>query len=224
MSGFDLPNDSLDDLYAGAHTAIPHGVTPRLYVRGAKTGQKGPQQTALGAQSAGEVSDPSSSQSRRGVMARGDSGSLARPKGGNRERMYKATWGGGEKQDPSPLPLLEGNHEMPETAPRPKPQLTLESWRPVVKNTLRGFASVRLPVGGGTALIIKELSVHRKGDYVWVGFPAKPRISQGGQVMKDQDGKIQYDNLIQWTEKEHGDLFSARVVELIKQFHPTSAP
>ena len=112
---------------------------------------------------------------------------------------------------------------MSELPPRARPQLTLESWRPVIKNTLRGFATVRLPVGGsGPALIIKDLSVHRKGDRMWVGFPAKPRISADGSVLKDADGKIQYDNVLQWTERDHGDMFGAKVIELINQFHPGS--
>jgi hypothetical protein len=200
LSAFELPDDSLDDLYPG-HTDIAPGTAPRLYIRGAKIYPHTSPDPSSAAQLRGETSAPASV--------------VTRPQGRNRGRSLDATWGR-LPQSPDLLSPLKEPSDMAETTQR---QITLESWRPFVKNTLRGFATVRLPFGGAT-LMIKELTVHRKGDRVWVSFPAKPRLSSDGTPQKDTDGKIMYDNLLQWTDKEHGDRFSVAVVELIEKFHP----
>lgn len=49
-------------------------------------------------------------------------------------------------------------------------------FKPLTKNTLRGFFSVRLP----SQMIIHNLTLHEKGASRWVGMPAQKYAKQGG--------------------------------------------
>ena len=64
-------------------------------------------------------------------------------------------------------------------------QVSLTDWRPLRRNSLLGFASIR--VG---ALLIKDVTLHSNKGKRWAGLPAKPRINAGGEIMKDERGKI----------------------------------
>jgi hypothetical protein len=91
--------------------------------------------------------------------------------------------------------------------------MILHAFRPMVKNTLRGFATVELSNG----LIIEDLTIHTKGDRSWVGMPGKPQMQDGR--IKEVNGKPQYVNILKWSSRERGDKFSDEVVKLIKSEH-----
>lgn len=99
--------------------------------------------------------------------------------------------------------------------PPPPRRMQLKAWRPLVKNTLRGFAIVELPNG----LTIKDVSVHQKDNKRWAGLPAKPVIGQDGTVVQ-KDGKAQYASIMEWNSRDLSDRFSAAVVELVLASHP----
>ena len=101
-----------------------------------------------------------------------------------------------------------------EEAPTPR-RMQLKAWRPLVKNTLRGFATVELPIG----LVIKDISVHQKNDKCWAGLPAKPIISQDGTVAQ-KDGKAQYTSVLEWNSRDLSDRFSASIVDIVLAQHP----
>jgi hypothetical protein len=70
----------------------------------------------------------------------------------------------------------------------PKPAgLQVIDFRPMVKNTLRGFASVQF--GSGLRILDCPVHVHTNGR-AWVGLPAKPITDEAGQVRRDERGKI----------------------------------
>jgi DNA-binding cell septation regulator SpoVG len=53
--------------------------------------------------------------------------------------------------------------------------ILIKEWRAYQKNTLQGFFSVTLPSG----LVIRDLTLHTKGDSRWVGMPAKAYKKDG---------------------------------------------
>lgn len=89
------------------------------------------------------------------------------------------------------------------------PQETVEclEFRPYSKNTLQGFATLRLPAVG---LTIKECTLHAKSGARWIGFPGRP--------WTDKDGNVQYANLIEFATKEQADRFRDAAVQSIDAF------
>ena len=49
-------------------------------------------------------------------------------------------------------------------------------WKPLQRNTLKGFLTIVLPSG----LRIKDCSLHEKNGERWVSFPAKPWTKRDG--------------------------------------------
>jgi hypothetical protein len=100
---------------------------------------------------------------------------------------------------------------------RPPPrQLRLIAWRPMVKGSLRGFASVELlPTG----LQIIDCPVHVSNGRPWAGLPSKAQIADGRQRI-DARGKALYTAVLQWRDPELRDRFSGAVVALIRRHHP----
>ena len=94
--------------------------------------------------------------------------------------------------------------------------VTLLSWKPLVKNTLRGFVNVRL----GRSLIMKELSCHEANGRRWVGLPARPMIDASGQVKKDDRGKQQYVSILEWSDRDAAGRFSEAVISALEAQYP----
>ena len=97
---------------------------------------------------------------------------------------------------------------------RPMPVQILE-WKPVNKNTLRGFAKIKLG-----AMRIHDVAIHTKGDRSWAQLPAKPQIGSDGAVRKNADGKILYVPLVEWDNRETSDRFSASVIAALEEANP----
>jgi hypothetical protein len=94
-------------------------------------------------------------------------------------------------------------------------QVSLTDWRPLRRNSLLGFASIR--VG---ALVIKDVTLHSSNGRRWAGLPAKPRMSQGGEIMKDERGKVLYTPVLEWSNRETADRFSNAVIAAVEREHP----
>lgn len=101
---------------------------------------------------------------------------------------------------------------MSEQKPMP---VELISWKSIERNTLRGFAVVRLG-----ALKISDVAIHRKGDRAWAQLPAKPQISSDGNVRRGDTGKILYVPVIEWATRESSDRFSEAVVAAVEAQNP----
>ena len=94
-------------------------------------------------------------------------------------------------------------------------QISLTDWREVKRNSLRGFASVR--VGG---LIIKDVAVHNSFNKRWAALPSKPIIDRDGQAKRGDNGKVQYVPILEWSRRELSDEFSSSVIEAVEREHP----
>jgi len=95
--------------------------------------------------------------------------------------------------------------------------MQLLKWTPQRKNTLRGFANIRLPNG----LRIYSCPVLFSYGKAWATFPAKPQIGRDGLPVKI-DGKPQYVKVIEWGDRTTADRFSERVVELVRERDPSA--
>jgi hypothetical protein len=95
----------------------------------------------------------------------------------------------------------------------------VEKFTPLRSNTLRGFVSVAIPE---LHMRIYDLSAHEKNGKRWVGLPAKPQIDRSGTVRKGENGKPLYTPVLEFTDKETRDRFSARVIAALLEFAPSA--
>lgn len=87
-------------------------------------------------------------------------------------------------------------------------------WKPLERNTLKGFADFRIRA---LRLVIRECTIHQSGDRQWVALPGKPQINKDGQVVK-RDGKAQYSTILAWDTKAVADAFSAAALQALDRF------
>ena len=83
-----------------------------------------------------------------------------------------------------------------------------QDFRPLLRNTLRGFADVRIVQ---MRLVIRDVAIHQKGAARWAQLPAKAQIRDGALV-KDAAGKIQYWPMMEFDSRAVSDAFSRAVV------------
>jgi hypothetical protein len=103
----------------------------------------------------------------------------------------------------------------PDAGPLASPKMRLISWKSLVKNSLRGFATVELPIG----LKIVDCPVLVSSGKAWASLPTKPVLDRDGKHVKP-DGKPQYSAVLEWKSRDLADRFSEAVVELVRQTHP----
>ena len=106
------------------------------------------------------------------------------------------------------------DHEVFDMSDTPK-RMQIKDWRPVVKNTLRGFATIELPIG----LVIHDVTVHIKNASAWASMPAKVQLDREGAI-RTVEGKTQYSKVLEWRSREIGDRFSEAVVSALDADYP----
>jgi hypothetical protein len=93
--------------------------------------------------------------------------------------------------------------------------LIIEKFKAVSRNSLRGFARVRMPSG----MIFHDVTVHEKEGARWASPASKPVIGRDGTNVT-RDGKLAYQSVVSFATKEARDKFSAAVVAAIEDTHP----
>jgi hypothetical protein len=86
------------------------------------------------------------------------------------------------------------------------------SFRPLLKNTLRGFAVIRIPE---LHLIINDVAIHQKGKAHWAQLPAKPMLKDGQAVIDPETGKTKYVSMIASDHVGTRNAFSQRVAAAV---------
>ena len=94
--------------------------------------------------------------------------------------------------------------------------ITCDDWRPLHRNTLQGFAVIKI---AELQLIIKDIAVHEKNERRWAQLPARPQIKDG-RAITGEDGKVQYFPLLNFTARDVADAFSRAVVAAILKHSP----
>jgi hypothetical protein len=115
-------------------------------------------------------------------------------------RAEAATWGG------LPTPGHQAEQK----------RMRLIAWKPLVKNGLRGFATVELPIG----LKISDVPVLISNSKAWAASPSKPQIDKDGLHKKDVNGKPAYAAILEWRDRDLASRFSDAVVALVRAEYP----
>ena len=91
---------------------------------------------------------------------------------------------------------------------------------PYQRNTLRGFATIRLPE---LKLVIHDITIHQHDSGSrWASMPSKPLLDKSGVAKRTPAGKIEYTQLFEFEGRETRDAFSAAVVRAVLAFAPTA--
>jgi hypothetical protein len=81
------------------------------------------------------------------------------------------------------------------------------NWRPLQRNTLRGFFSLTLPSG----LVLNECTFHvHENGAEWIGLPARPQLDREGRQRRDPTTeKILYSPIVEIAGKTARERFQA---------------
>lgn len=82
-------------------------------------------------------------------------------------------------------------------------KIIIAGWKPLSKNTLRGFFSATLPSG----LVLHSLMLHEKGESRWIGFPARE--------WTDNQGVKQFAKLIEFADRPTAERFRDNLLEAL---------
>jgi hypothetical protein len=94
--------------------------------------------------------------------------------------------------------------------------ITLLDFKPVRRNTLVGFAKVRI----GRTLIFNDVPVNISQGRRWASLPSKPLIDREGQALRDLSGKVRYQPIAEWTDRDVRDAFSDAVCDAVERDYP----
>jgi hypothetical protein len=95
------------------------------------------------------------------------------------------------------------------------PPVTIADWKPLQRNTLRGFLTARLPSG----MNLHDVSVHYQDGTWWVAPASKPLLGADGTALRDADGKIRYSPIVSF-EKAARSRFSNAIIVALRLAHP----
>jgi hypothetical protein len=92
--------------------------------------------------------------------------------------------------------------------------MRLVSFKPLRKGALVGLATMELPSG----LKIAECPALVSAGKAWPSFPGKLQLDRDGKqvVLK---GEKQFTKFLDWPDRDTRDLWSAAVVELVREKH-----
>jgi|SRR5262245_43890719 len=87
-------------------------------------------------------------------------------------------------------------------------------WRHLCKNTLRGFATIQV---AELRMTMREVAVHEQNGKTWAQPPSRPWVKEG-QLVRGQDGKVQYSPLFEFDNGAVRAAFSDAVVRAVLTF------
>jgi hypothetical protein len=93
---------------------------------------------------------------------------------------------------------------------------TIADWKPVVRNTLRGFFTAHLPSG----MTLHDVALHTRDRVWWVSPASKPMLNSDGVVLRDDGGKIRYSAIVAFDDKTSRQRFNSLLITALQQAHP----
>jgi hypothetical protein len=84
--------------------------------------------------------------------------------------------------------------------------IEITSFKPFVKNTLQGFATIRLTAIG---LEIRDVTLHTKGGKRWIQLPSKAY---------DKDGKTLWTAIVDFYDKTRAEQFQKSALDALDRF------
>jgi hypothetical protein len=98
-----------------------------------------------------------------------------------------------------------------------KTRITCTAWRGVRKNTLQGFATIRIDE---LHMSVRDVAVHEKDGARWAAPPARPQLSKEGAAIRDEAGKVQYSPVLEFDGRQVRDAFSEAVIRAVLRHDP----
>lgn len=94
--------------------------------------------------------------------------------------------------------------------------IVCEDFKPVQRNSLRGFARIRFRSG----LVIAEITIHVTNGRAWASPPARQMLDRNGTPLRDEAGKPRWQPLITFVTKAQRDDWSDQVVAAVLEAYP----
>jgi hypothetical protein len=92
----------------------------------------------------------------------------------------------------------------------------IESFSPMPRNTLLGFATVQAPPG----IIFHNVAIHRQVDAWWASPASKPMLDRDGMQLKDANGRARWSPIVSFKDKSTRDRWSNAVILALKEQRP----
>jgi hypothetical protein len=86
----------------------------------------------------------------------------------------------------------------------PKDAIEVVDWKPCERNTLKGFATIKVREH---RLTIHDVALHKRDDKRWAQLRSKPMV-QGGQLIHGSDGRIKRVPIVAFSNRETASAFS----------------
>jgi hypothetical protein len=102
------------------------------------------------------------------------------------------------------------------------PSFRLAEFKPMTKNTLKGFVRGVLDCGDGLVLEISDITIHRRDGREWIGWPTQPLIDRDGNAVRDAaTGKVKYSApLVRPADRDVAARIEAAILEAVRCAHP----
>jgi hypothetical protein len=84
--------------------------------------------------------------------------------------------------------------------------VTVESFKPFRKNTLQGFATIRMTSIG---MEIRDVCLHQKDGKKWIQLPSKPY---------EKDGKTLWSYILDFYDKARAEQFQKAALDALDRF------
>jgi hypothetical protein len=98
----------------------------------------------------------------------------------------------------------------------PKHVIEILEWLPYERNTLLGFAKIRIKE---LRLVISGVAIHQKNGSRWAQLPCKPMFKDG-ELIHEPDGRIKYAKILELETSEVQQAFSAAVLDAYDIYLP----
>ncbi len=98
------------------------------------------------------------------------------------------------------------------------PKITVDEWKPLHRNSMRGFMTATLPSG----MILHDIVVHVSDAGPWAAPPSKPMIGRDGVAMKDAAGKARYSPIVSFADKQTRERWSSAMIAALAAAHPNA--
>jgi len=98
----------------------------------------------------------------------------------------------------------------------PKHVIEILEWLPFERNTLLGFAKIRIKE---LRLIIGGVAIRQKNSSRWAQLPSKAMV-QDDQLVRGPDGRVKYAKILEFETAEIRQAFSAAVLNAYNSYRP----
>jgi hypothetical protein len=96
-----------------------------------------------------------------------------------------------------------------------KLSIDIVAFKAITSGTLVGFATIRIRE---LHLVVRDLTIHQKGDRRWCGLPGKAQVDRQGVAQRDENGKIRYVAVLEFDDGPTRKAFSAKVIEALERY------